>query len=737
MDIITLNKFLNYKPDFSPDPQYLVDEIISKATKYLWDSAWPEIQRAYEYAKKSHWDQKRHSWEPYIIHPVKATLFLMDLKPDLPSIQTCLLHDVIEDCTVTKEEIEQSFWEEVWNLCEWLVKVSKVRYKWEDMKLETIKKTFLAMAKDLRVIFIKLADRIHNMQTLQYHPKIEKQIKIATETLKIYVQIAKRLWLYHYQVFLENACFKNLHPDDFEKINNHLIKRFSSTDKQIKKWTTIITNMLTKEWLTDFVVTWRVKSPYRIWEKMHDKYNTTDINNIMDLLAFRVITNSISNCYTILWIIHKYYTPLIKKIKDYIAVPKFNGYKSIHTTILGMFKFPVEIQIRTQEMDKIAEYWVAAHYAYSDKDSPKQINEKQAEWMRKLQELVNAYTESTEKDQFKDKLDIELLNKETFIYTPKWDIIEIPKWSTVLDFAFHIHTDIGLRFKNAIVNWEIVPITHVPHTWDVITINTFRYKYTASSHRVSILTTPSAKNKVTKFLKSEMSNELLASSTRVLNEKLKSLWLPILWSKEDLISSSMNKKDLDKQLLDALEAKTIYTKIIKNAYPKQYHEIIKEKWNIGYIQTKEEQWNVDIIIDWNKLANYNFCPECSPKPNDKIIAKTWRDGIKIHTIWCKALKSIAAGNLLEAHWEWEEKNNYIIKSTILVKNEKFNIINLLEIFTRLSIEINNFSITDDETHTNKIINITWTISNPSQMWLIHEWAKNLWWNVKFIKREIK
>lgn len=737
VDILEIDRILDYKVDLTLDPQDLVDEIISDAQKYLWDNVKVWIQKAYIFAKNAHGDQRRHSGEPYIIHPVKATKILMDLKPDLESIQTCLLHDVIEDCTVTKEEIEQEFWPDVANLCEWLVKVSKIKYKWEDRQLETIKKTFLAMAQDLRVIFVKLADRIHNMQTLQFHPHKEKRDNIANETMKIYVPIAKRLWLYHYQVILENACFKNLYPEDFEKIWWYLKKQFLSTDKQLKRWTNLISNMLKKEWVDNFEVKGRVKSPYRIWEKMHDKYHTTNISNVMDLLAFRVITDSISDCYTVLWIIHKYYTPLIKKIKDYIAVPKFNWYKSIHTTILWMFKFPVEIQIRTKEMDDVAEFGVAAHYAYSDKDSSNKVNAKQAEWMRKLQQLVNAYTESNEKEQFKDQLNIELLNKDTFIYTPKWDIIEIPKWSTVLDFAFHIHTEIWLRFKNAIVNGEIVPITYIPHTWDVVKINTFKYKYTANNHWVSILRTPSAKSKVMKFIKAEISNELLITSTKILNDKLVSLWLPSLNSKEDKISANIDKKELDRQLIEALDNKSIYNKLIKWAYPKEYYAFIAEKLETTNNTQKESKAeNLDIIIDWNKLSNYNLCPECKPHRPEKIIAKTGRDGIKIHEVNCKALRTIAPWNLLESHWEWEEKNQYTIISTITANNS-FNIINLLEIFTRFNIEISNFSISNTENFDKKIITVTWLAKSPSQMWPIHDRVKNLWNDVKVAKREIK
>ncbi|MDO4713522.1 MAG: HD domain-containing protein [bacterium] len=314
------------------------------------------MYHAYHFTKNAHAGVKRLSGEPYIIHPLKATLFLMELKPDLESIQSCIMHDVIEDTPITYEEIAAEFGEEVANICEGLVKVSKVRYQGEDRHLETIKKTFLAMAKDLRVIFVKLADRIHNIQTLQFHPEEKKRKKIAEETLKIYAPIAKRLGLYHFQLLLENGSFAVLNPDEFHKITSYLKKYFREGEKYTEKGLKMLTSLIKKEGVKNFQVKGRIKSPYRVYEKLSKKYHETDISTVMDLLAFRVITEDIGDCYTVLGIIHKYYIPLIKKIKDYIALPKFNGYKSIHTTVLGMFRFPVEIQIRTQEMDNVAEY---------------------------------------------------------------------------------------------------------------------------------------------------------------------------------------------------------------------------------------------------------------------------------------------------------------------------------------------------------------------------------------------
>lgn len=734
MDINQLDSFLNYDIDLDLDPIILVQEIISKAQKYLpAKTSEDAILNAYHIANKAHQNQFRLSGEPYIIHPLKSTIILMDLKPDIESIQTCILHDVIEDSSIKKEEIEKKFGSKVAMLCEWLVKVSKVRYKWQDRQLETIKKTFLAMAKDLRVIFVKLADRLHNMQTLHFHPDEQKRIKIATETMKIFVPISKRLGLYQYQVALENACFKILHPNDFKKITWYLKKSFSNSDKHITKWIYNISKILQKEWIDDFEIKWRVKSPYRIWEKMEYKYQTQDISSVMDLLAFRVITNTITDCYMILGLIHKYYTPLIKKIKDYIAVPKFNGYKSIHTTILWMFNFPIEIQIRTQEMDEVAEYWVAAHYAYSEAKQSTKVNQKQAEWMKKLQELVNEYTESDEKEQFKDKLDIELLNKETFIYTPKGDIIELPKGSTVLDFAFYIHTDIGLRYKNAIVNWWIVPITYVPNTWDVVKINTFRYQHTANKHWLSIVKTSNAKNKLHKFIKNHQKEEIIEIASKTLNEKLEYMHLPTLSSKENKINQLYDKKELYKKLIDATENKQIYNDLIKQAYPNEFKDFYQSKTKKD---NKKNELNItNIIVDDNKLINYYLCPECKPNYPKKIIAKTGRDGIKIHTLECRALKTITPSNFLEAHRSWENKSTYSITSSLNI-SKKIDFVKVLEIFTKLQIEVNSFVIKDDTKTKNKIVTIIRILRTPTQIEMVQEQIKKYWNLIKLLNRKI-
>lgn len=716
MDIKTLEQFINYIP-YKEDPQNIVDDIVEKAKKYLPEEQTTWIQKAYEYAREAHWNQIRLSGEEYIIHPLKTAEFLMEIKPDLATIQASILHDVIEDTPISKEEIEQEFGEEVANLCEWLVKVSKVKYKWEDRHLETIKKTFLAMANDLRVIFIKLCDRIHNIQTLQYHPNPVKIQKIAQETMKIYVSIAKRLGLYNYQLTLENGSFKHLEEDAFLKIFNYLKKYFGWWEKYTNKGTDTISSILKEDWIFDFFVKWRIKSPYRVFEKIEKKYKTEDIGEVMDLLAFRVVTKSVADCYMILGIIHKHYTPLIKKIKDYIAVPKSNGYQSIHTTVLWMFPFPVEIQIRTYEMDEIAEHWVAAHFAYSEQNRPTLISEQQGQRIKKLQEVVNSYTESDNKDIFKNELKIEVLDKRIYLYTPKWDLIDLPEGSSVLDFAFAIHSDIWLRFKSAIVNWQIKPIWYRPQTWDIIKINVFKNKYSATKHWFEFLHTTGAKSNLNRHLKQEQKSELFKKIENELNRNLAKFQLPRLFWSNDLISKKYDKSELEKKFSDILSKKLSYSQLIKSVYPKEREEqhkaVIQSPFQTQIQQIKETIIG-KILIDWDSISNYSLCKECNPTLWSKIIAKSWRNWIKIHKVKCKSLRYISFDRLLEAHRKWQESNNYKVEIILRILNKYSNLLDVMTMLEDLHIAILEISIKNNGDGTSNI-HLETEFKNPARI----------------------
>ena len=711
MDIREIDSFFSYKPLFDENPQFLVDKIKQTASEYMSKEKVQNIQKAYEYARKAHGEWNRLSGEPYIVHPIRATEFLMELKPDSETIQACLLHDVIEDTPITFEDVKKEFWDEVANLCEWLVKVSTIKYKWEDRKLETIKKTFLAMAKDLRVIFIKLADRIHNIQTLHYHPKSEKQKKIATETMKIYVAVAKRLWLYQYQLYLENWCFKILQPSDFKRTVNH-IKKIFSDDAYVERWAKKLEKLLFKEWIENFSVKWRLKSPYRVREKMEKKYQSHDFTNVMDMLAYRILTENITDAYLALWIIHKYYTPMIKKIKDYIAVPKFNGYKSLHTTVLWMFRFPIEVQIRTYEMEKIAEFGVAAHFAYSEKQG-NLIPTNQSDRIEKLQGLVNEYKESEDKDNFKKELNIEMLNKATFLYTPKWDVIELPQGWSVLDFAFHIHSDIWLHFKNALVNREIKPISYIPKTGDVVMIQTRKNKFTANKHWLNFLHTPSAKSHLNRFLKQQEKESILKKVISDVNRRLKEEWLATLRSHDDKIAKHYTQSTLEGKLLEINDKKYTIGRLIRDAYGSIPSEKIKSTIQEKN-KKKTKKVQTQVLIDWDKIMNYTLCPECKPQTWNRIIAKTWKDWIKIHTLKCKAIKTMSLLRLLEAHRANQDIGTYHFGVVLKIQNKYWNLIYIMEKLWELNMEISHVWVKNLNDGTSEVT-IESDYQNPSQI----------------------
>ena len=731
MHVNHLQDFLDYKPVFDDKPQQIVDEIISLAEKYLPKKDIANIQPTYEFAKSAHETWKRHSGEPYIVHPLKATIFLLAIKPDISTIQACILHDVIEDTEIPYETILKEFWKDVADLCEWLVKVSKVRYQWEERHIETLKKTFLAMWKDLRVIFIKLADRVHNIQTLKYHPKEEKQRRIAEETLQIFVPIAKRLWLYYFQQLLENGAFRILYPKEFTDITTYLETQFSHQQDMIEQWLQKIEKVLSADWVQYIEVKWRIKSPYRIWEKMHYRYKKYDLGQVFDMIAFRIITENVWDCYSVLWVIHHYFTPIIKQIKDYIAVPKSNGYRSLHTAILGLYDFPIEVQIRTKDMDEKAERGIAAHFAYAENKWAVSANENQAIWIRKLQELVTSYTNNDDKEWFKNELNIEFLDRNIFIYTQKWDVIELPEWSTVLDFAFRIHSDLWLKFQSALVNWNIVPIGHILKTWDVVIVQTFKNKISASWNWFEYLLTPSAKSKLTKHLKSKERVQLVQKSLDHLVEKLKEFELPQLHSKEDLISKEYKWEQLDRVLIQLLDKQIGYMTFIKRFYKNRIpDETSKDIKKIASsIDTPE------VVIDWWLRLWHFLCPECRPKPFDTIIARSWKDWIKIHRIDCIALSSVAPEKLLEAHWQWNDTARYTCNLKLHCHDKPWVLLDLLGIFTSLTLNIAKIQSENIDTWY-QYVYITCDTWHPSKISYLLKELKKKSDTIRVMKREI-
>ncbi len=403
-----------------------------------------------------------------------------------------------------------------------------------------------------------------------------------------------------------------------------------------------------------------------------------------------------------------------------------------------MFRFPVEIQIRTHEMDDVAEFGVAAHFAYSEHNAPVKISQQQGDWIKKLQEIVNTYQSLDDKEWFKQDLNIEILDKGIFLYTPQGDVIELPTWSTVLDFAFAVHSNIGLSFKNAIVNGEIKPISYVPHNWDVIKINTFKNKNSANRHRLEFLHTSWAKNNITKFLKMQQKDQLVAQAIQELNKRLKTFSLPLLYASTDLISKKYNKDEIEKKLLIVLDKKETYLHFIKEFYPQEVAQATERAYVWPKIAEKELhslKENFAVVVDGDALFNYSFCQECMPKPGQKIIAKTWREGIKIHAIDCKALKTIALDKFLEAHRLGESDNIYTIWIDMKISSKTGNLIGMMKIFSDLHVPVLQVSmkkIQDDMS----LVAFETEFSNPGKIAFLLNSLKKYDDSLKEVKKKI-
>jgi len=425
------------------------------------------IKKAYDFAKEKHKKQKRKSGEPYLIHPFEVFLMVLELGLDKESMIAALLHDVVEDCNdVNIEIIKEEFGEEVANIVDSLTKIKHYGDNKKVNNVEGYKKILLASVKDVRVLIIKILDRLHNMRTLKYHYKKEKIEKIAQETLDIFAPIAQKLGLYEIKWELEDLSFRYLNPEMYYYIKDKIKLKRAEREEVVKKLVTELEILLKKKKIKFTKIIGRPKSFYSIYKKIKDK--SRNLENIYDLYAIRIITKEISDCYHVLYFIHQNFNVFPNRLKDYIATPKSNGYQSIHTVIFSdLIKYPVEIQIRTEEMHKIAEFGVAAHWRYKNLRKDKKF-EKKINWLREIRE----WTIQNDEEEFLKLLKIKFFEDEIFLFTPKNDIITLPEGSTPIDFAYSIHTDIGNTAIKAKVNGEVVSLDRKLKNGDIVEIVT-------------------------------------------------------------------------------------------------------------------------------------------------------------------------------------------------------------------------------------------------------------------------
>lgn len=487
-----------------------IDDIITYCQSYLHnEDNLNLIKKAYDVAKKKHEGQFRKSGDPYIQHPVEVAYILATLHAGPDTIAAGLLHDVLEDTDMSKEEMAATFNKDVAEIVDGVTKISKLKYMTKEKALaHNHEKLLLAMAKDIRVILVKIADRLHNMRTIQFHSE-EKQKRIAQETLDLYAPLAHRLGMYRIKAELEDLSFKALEPEKYAEIAKEISFKKTERDEDVEKMISTVKGLLEKNHINHYDIKGRVKNIYSIYKKIITKNKTID--DIYDLLALRVIFDSVEQCYHVLGIIHSIWTPLPMRFKDYIAVPKPNMYQSLHTTVVGPAGKIYEIQIRTYEMDQIAEFGVAAHWAY--KENVEYSHEKeQLEIVNKLKwyKDLTTYVENSATEDPLDSIIEDIFSANVYIFTPKGDVYDFPAGSMPLDFAYRIHSDIGNKTVGAIVNGKIVPLSYKLKTGDVVEIKTNKACTGPTSEWLKLAKTSHAKTKIKAFINKKQRDAFVA-----------------------------------------------------------------------------------------------------------------------------------------------------------------------------------------------------------------------------------
>ena len=608
------------------------------------------VLKAYEYAKAAHANQKRASGEPYFIHPCAVADILMELGLDGATIAAALLHDVIEDTDSTADDIKREFGDEVLDLVSGVTKLEKIVFKsQEDADAENFRKIFVAMAKDMRVIIIKLADRLHNMRSLNFLSH-ERQQRMAGETLEIYAPLAGRLGISQIKCELEDLCLKYLDPESYEYLLYNIREKLSERKEFVSGIVAEIKDLMSADGVAGEVFG-RPKHFYSIYKKMKNKGKTLD--QIYDLTAVRVIVKDISQCYTVLGRIHEKWKPIPGRIKDYIATPKPNKYQSLHTTVMTKYGQPFEIQIRTEEMHRIAEFGIAAHWKYKEGKTDEENNnfENRLTWLREVMEWQGDLKDSKE---FVNALKTELYSHELLVFTPRGKVISLPPGATPVDFAYAIHSEVGNRCTGARVNSKIVPLTTELEVGDVVEIITSPNSKGPSRDWLKFIKSTSAKAKIRQFYKNELKEENIRIGQIKLEDeaKKKGLSLSTLLTEESFkrISERFSFNEQDEMFAavgyGSISVNQILFKLI-DFYRKETPMAFEVHAGDGGNRTPG-----GVLVNGQAGMLVRFAGCCSPVPGDKVIGYTSRGrGVVIHRADCPNVKGVEQSRLLPAEWQ--------------------------------------------------------------------------------------
>ncbi|MDD7592942.1 MAG: bifunctional (p)ppGpp synthetase/guanosine-3',5'-bis(diphosphate) 3'-pyrophosphohydrolase [Peptoniphilaceae bacterium] len=706
-----------------------IETLIDKIKSYHPTTDEALIRRAYHAASVAHEGQKRNSGEPYIIHPLHVAYILAELQMDDATICAGLLHDVLEDTEFTKDDMITTFGEEITTLVDGVTKLKQLQSKSKvENQVDNYRKMVMAMANDIRVIIVKLADRLHNLRTLDYKDR-EKQIEKATETIEIYVPIAHRLGISTIKSELEDLCLKFLDPDAYYEVSRLVNKRIDERKAFIHEIIQELSEELDKLNMK-FEISGRPKTLYSIYKKMYQQNKSFD--QIFDVSAIRVIVDTVKDCYSVLGVVHTLWKPIPRRFKDYIAMPKANMYQSLHTTLIGPGGETFEVQIRTYEMHQTAEYGIAAHWSYKEGKSKRSSFDEKLTWVRQLMEWQKTTTDSSE---YMETLKGDFFSDEVYVFSPQGDVVELARGSTPVDFAYRIHSDVGNHCVGAKVNGRLVPLDHVLENGVIVEILTSKNSAGPSRDWLKFVKTPSTKQKIRQYFKHAKRDENIEMGRDMIVQDLKKDGVPpneamteealqnviarmSFSSPNDLFAAvgfgSQTVGSVTSKLKELFEEKRE-----KEAEKNREKESDKAALHVPTQQKGPTAGDDTIRIRGEGVTNLQvkFAQCCTPVPGDKIVGYiTMGRGISVHRADCvNILNTQNPERLIEVEWDQTENTKFFSTITIRAANKTGYMASVVELMTKQDVNMSGIQAhTDPEGNTTTIV-LTLEIEDANQV----------------------
>lgn len=692
----------------------LTFEKLEKKIKYITNNEEIDIiKKAYIYAKEKHFGQFRLTGEEYIIHPLNVAYILTRIKADFETLSAALLHDVVEDCDVNIEDIKKHFGPNIASLVDGVTKISRLKFSSDsDMTINNQRKILVGLSEDVRVIIIKLADRLNNMQTLYVH-SIEKQKKISKETLDILTPIAGRLGINSIKQELEEYCLRYINPEEYYGIVEKLNATKSERDLSVAKMIENVSDILNKHKIKH-KIKGRSKSIYSIYKKLQKGKRFSDI---YDLLALRIYVNTESECYTALGIIHSKFRPKPKRFKDYIAMPKTNMYQSLHTTVFGIDGQLFEIQIRTYQMDRVAEYGIASHWSYKEKGSVKAVMQNEMEqklqFFRSIMDLQKSYENTDSSEMFVNSVKEEVFQNTIYVFTPLGDVIELPNGSTPIDFAYKVHTNVGSRCTGAIVNSHIVPLDYKLKNEDIVKIITSNNSQGPSRQWLEFVQTTQAKTKIKNYFNKINREEYTKKGEEQLSKELR---------RKKLFNDFYNEDNIKKilQNLKIGSLKELYTNVgsgktsINSIISNLNEKYDKKDLTVEKLLKNNNKTDTNSLISIAGINDIkvNLASCCHPIIGDRIVGYiTKGNGVTIHRMVCPNVSN-TSDRIIKVKWNKEKEK---LKSTILIRiNSGKNL--LIEVITKANnndIPVRRFNVLHSKT--GEIIKMSILVDNKEKL----------------------